>query len=200
MRTGSQPPRKAYLGPVSHLHPLRSTTYAQLRTIRHKPLWPLAQAATTNVSIFIRSLTNVVVGLGAMFYTSWRLTLLTLSVTPVVTFFVMIFGRKIRALSKATSAAAAEAASVAGDSLGAIRVVKAFGREEAEGEHFKTAVAKTLALGITYAKANGIFSAVSLGVMISVMVWRPARKADHAKLPQINRSALFSPLQLPPLF
>lgn len=129
----------------------------------------LKEAATTSVSIFLRSLANVVVGLGAMFYTSWRLTLLTLSVTPMATFSIMAFGKKIRALSKATSAAAAEAASVAGDSLGAIRVVKSFGREAAEAEHFQAAVGKTLALGIAYAQANGVFSAGSLGVMISVM-------------------------------
>lgn len=159
----------------------------------------LKDACTTSVSIFLRSSANVLVGLLAMFITSWRLTLLTLSVTPVATIAVMSFGRKIRALSKATSAAAAEAASVAGDSLGAIRVVKAFGREAAEGaqptrplgmasvlcrrmprsdvlrspapsgEHFGEAVGKTLALGITYARANGAFSAGSLGVMVSVM-------------------------------
>lgn len=104
-----------------------------------------------------------------MFFTSWRLTLLTLSVTPAASLAVMAFGRKIRTLSKATSAAAAEAASVAGDSLGAIRVVKAFGRESAEAEHFQAAVGKTLALGITYARANGAFSGGALATMVSVI-------------------------------
>jgi ABC-type multidrug transport system fused ATPase/permease subunit len=129
----------------------------------------LKDAATTNVSILLRSVANVTVALAMMLATSWRLTLLALGITPAVALCVAHFGRALRQLAKDTRAAAAEASSVAGDTLGAIRAVKAFAREAAEAAHFDAAVDKTLALGIATAARGSVFMSLSTSVMISVV-------------------------------
>ncbi len=129
----------------------------------------LKDAATTNVSILLRSSANVVVALAMMLATSWRLTLLTLGVTPAVALAVSHFGRALRKLSKETRAAAAEASSVAGDALGAIRTIKAFARESAETRHFDAAVDATLRLGLTTAARGSVFISGSTTVLIAVI-------------------------------
>ena len=129
----------------------------------------LKDAATTNVSILLRSSANVVVALAMMLATSWRLTLLALVVTPAVGLAVAHFGRSLRQLSKDTRTAAADASSVAGDTLGAIRTIKAFARERAEAAHYDTAVQKTLDLGITTALRGATFMSFATAVMVAVI-------------------------------
>ncbi|GMN73968.1 hypothetical protein TIFTF001_054937 [Ficus carica] len=70
-------------------------------------------AATTNLSEALRNITTAFIGIGFMFSSSWRLTLLALVVVPVVSVAVKKFGRYLRALSHKTQAAAAVAASIA---------------------------------------------------------------------------------------
>jgi len=129
----------------------------------------LRDAATTNVSIMLRSCANALIGVGMMLWTSWRLTLLALGVTPAVALFVAHFGRALRQLSKQTREAAAEASSLAGDTLGAIRTVKAFARELAEAKFFEASVQKTLKLGVTTAARGALFMACATSLMVTVV-------------------------------
>jgi ABC-type multidrug transport system fused ATPase/permease subunit len=129
----------------------------------------LKDAATTNVSILLRSCSNVVVALVMMFATSWRLTLLSLGITPAVALGVAHFGRALRTLSKDARAAVADSSSTAGDTLGAIRTVKACARERAEAAHFDAAVDRSLALGLAMAARGAVFMALASSVMVAVV-------------------------------
>jgi ABC-type multidrug transport system fused ATPase/permease subunit len=129
----------------------------------------LKDAATTNVSILLRSCSNVVVALIMMFATSWRLTLLSLGITPAVALGVAHFGRALRTLSKDARAAVADSSSTAGDTLGAIRTVKACARERAEAAHFDAAVDRSLALGLAMAARGAVFLALASSVMVAVV-------------------------------
>jgi len=134
----------------------------------------LKDAATTNVSILLRSVANVTVALGAMFATSWQLTLLALLVTPAVAALVIFFGRGLRQLSKDTRNAAAEASSLAGDALGAIRALKSYAKETAESVSFDRAVNRTMELGIKTAVRGSIFQTVVTALVvgeISLVLW-----------------------------
>jgi ATP-binding cassette subfamily B (MDR/TAP) protein 10 len=129
----------------------------------------LKDAATTNLSMLLRAAANVIVALVMMLATSWRLTLLALCVTPAVALSVAHFGRALRQLAKDTRAAAAEASAVAGDSMGAIRTIKAFAREGGETKHFEAAVQKTLDLGIETAARGSVFMSFATTVMVAVI-------------------------------
>lgn len=129
----------------------------------------LKDAGTTNVSILLRSFTDLVVALALMLATSWRLTLMALSVTPLTVLVVGNLGRKLRRLSKEARAAAADASSSAADCIGAMRTVKAFAREQAEARHFDASVDRTLALGLTSAMAGSLFMAFAITVMGCVL-------------------------------
>ncbi|KAL8141883.1 hypothetical protein V2J09_014915 [Rumex salicifolius] len=134
----------------------------------------IKNAATTNLSEALRNLSTAVIGLGFMFTTSWKLTLLALAVVPLISVAVRKFGRYVRELSHKTQAAAAAASSIAEESFGAIRTVRSFAQEEYEIERYSEQVHETLNLGLKQAKVVGLFSgglnaASTLSVIIVVI-------------------------------
>ncbi|RZC89847.1 hypothetical protein C5167_035843 [Papaver somniferum] len=118
----------------------------------------IKNAATTNLSEALRNVSTACIGLGFMFTTSWKLTLLALVVVPVISVAVRQFGRYLRELSHKTQAAAAVAASIAEESFGAIRTVRSFAQEDYEISCYSKKVDETLQLGLSQAKVVGLFS------------------------------------------
>ncbi|XP_071731009.1 ABC transporter B family member 27-like isoform X2 [Rutidosis leptorrhynchoides] len=118
----------------------------------------IKNAATTNLSEALRNVTTAFIGLGFMFSSSWKLTLLALVVVPIISVAVRYFGRYLRELSHATQAAAAVAASIAEESFGAIRTVRSFAQESYAISNYSEKVDETLNLGLRQAKLTGIFS------------------------------------------
>ncbi|RWR73848.1 ABC transporter B family member 25 [Cinnamomum micranthum f. kanehirae] len=134
----------------------------------------IKNAATTNLSEALRNLTTAFIGLGFMFATSWKLTLLALVVVPAISVAVRKFGRYLRELSHKTQAAAAVAASIAEESFGAIRTVRSFAQEDHEISRYSEKVDETLKLGLKQAKVVGLFSgglnaASTLSVVVVVI-------------------------------
>ncbi|XP_030521402.1 ABC transporter B family member 25-like [Rhodamnia argentea] len=117
----------------------------------------IKNAATTNLSEALKNLSTAFIGLGFMFATSWKLTLLALAVVPAISVAVRKFGRFLRELSHKTQAAAAVASSIAEESFGAIRTVRSFAQEGYEVSRYSEKVDETLKLGIKQARVVGIF-------------------------------------------
>ncbi|KAK4773363.1 hypothetical protein SAY87_028382 [Trapa incisa] len=135
----------------------------------------IKNAATTNLSEALRNLSTAFIGLGFMFATSWKLTLLALAVVPAISVAVRKFGRFLRELSHKTQAAAAIAASIAEESFGAIRTVRSFAQEVYEISRYSEKVDETLNLGLKQARVVGIFfgslNAASTLSVIAVVIY-----------------------------
>ncbi|MFO7845437.1 MAG: ABC transporter ATP-binding protein [Balneolaceae bacterium] len=71
---------------------------------------------------------------------NWRLSLVIFVTVPLITIATRYFGQKIRRLSKDIQDELAESTAVAEDALGAVRLVKAFVREDYEVNRYSTAV------------------------------------------------------------
>uniref|UniRef100_A0A1J3DCP9 ABC transporter B family member 27 n=1 Tax=Noccaea caerulescens TaxID=107243 RepID=A0A1J3DCP9_NOCCA len=117
----------------------------------------IKNAATTNLSEALRNVTTAFIGVGFMFTSSWKLTLLALVVVPVISVAVKQFGRYLRELSHKTQAAAALAASIAEESFGAIRTVRSFAKESYMVSQYSKKVDETLKLGLKQAVLTGLF-------------------------------------------
>ncbi|KAG7548498.1 ABC transporter type 1 transmembrane domain [Arabidopsis suecica] len=117
----------------------------------------IKNAATTNLSEALRNVTTALIGVGFMFTSSWKLTLLALVVVPVISVAVKQFGRYLRDLSHTTQAAAAVAASIAEESFGAIRTVRSFAKESYMVSQYSKKVDETLKLGLKQAVLVGLF-------------------------------------------
>ncbi|KAM3260347.1 hypothetical protein ACQJBY_051544 [Aegilops geniculata] len=99
---------------------------------------------------------------------------LALVIVPVISIAVRKFGRFLRELSHQTQAAAAVASSIAEESFGAIRTVRAFAQEPHEISRYGGKVNETLKLGLKQAKVVGLFSgglnaASTLSVVVVVI-------------------------------
>lgn len=117
----------------------------------------IKNAATTNLSEALRNVTTAFIGVGFMFTSSWKLTLLALVVVPLISIAVKQFGRYLRELSHKTQAAAAVAASIAEESFGAIRTVRSFAKEGYMVSQYSKKVDETLKLGLKQAVLVGLF-------------------------------------------
>lgn len=89
----------------------------------------LQNALSVNISMLIRSLFQTIGGLILLFVTSTKLTLFILIIIPPIALLVAVFGKKVKAISKATQDALAVSSSVAEESISGIRTVKAFAQE-----------------------------------------------------------------------
>ena len=134
----------------------------------------LKNVATQNLSMFLRGAATAIIGLVFMFTTSYRLTLVVMCAFPPLIAGAMWQGRRLRLLSKETQTALAQATAVAEDSIGAVRTVRAFAREDDEAGHFSASVNKALDVEMRYgfsgATFNGALMAAST-VTLGVTFW-----------------------------
>ena len=82
---------------------------------------------------------------GLMVVLNWRLSLVIFLTVPLVTVATRYFGKKIRALSKNVQDKLADTTAIAEESLGAIRVVKSFTREDYEINRYNQATEELFA-------------------------------------------------------
>jgi ATP-binding cassette subfamily B protein len=120
----------------------------------------LQMAVTANISMLLRYTLTVLGGIAILFYTSWRLTLVMLSIVPVVVIGAVIYGRMLRALAKQVQDALARATEVAEETLSGIRTVRAFAREEQEIGRYSGAVEASLSLARKRSQLGAIFAGV----------------------------------------
>ena len=83
------------------------------------------------LGVFVNLITLVGM-IGVMFYLNWKFTLVALSVAPALFVVVMVYTRRIKKATRAVRRKEGEIASEVEETLSAIRVVKAFAREDYE--------------------------------------------------------------------
>ncbi|MFQ5495982.1 MAG: ABC transporter transmembrane domain-containing protein, partial [Phycisphaerae bacterium] len=94
----------------------------------------------TSVSIALRNALLLVGGLVLLVVTSARLTGLVILVVPLVIVPILVFGRKVRRLSRASQDRIADVGAYVDESLGAIRTVQAFCHEAIDRQRFRDRV------------------------------------------------------------
>jgi ATP-binding cassette subfamily B protein len=108
-----------------------------------------------------------------------------LSVVPVVAIGAVVFGRTVRSLSKRTQDALAAASSVAEETVGNIRTVRSFAREEQEVRRYGARVDEAFALGRKQAATYGAFQgfgAFAAGTAVSVVLWYGGTLVIHGAM------------------
>jgi subfamily B ATP-binding cassette protein MsbA len=85
--------------------------------------------------IFQQGLTFVAL-IGVAFYQNWKMATVVLVVLPMSGYVLIRFGKRIRKLSKKGQESIGSMASVLKEAFSGIKVVKAYGQEEKEGQRF----------------------------------------------------------------
>jgi subfamily B ATP-binding cassette protein MsbA len=105
--------------------------------------------------------TFTVVGLtGVIFYREWRLALMSLIIFPPAVYAVVRFGKRLRRLSRENQQAMARINSLLQEDFAGQRIIKAFGREEFEGERFARANRNLLRLRLKLLITRGLSTPV----------------------------------------
>ncbi len=92
---------------------------------------------TVAVTGAVRDLFSILGLIVVVFYQDWKLALISSTVGPLVLWALRYSGSRMRKASRQIQAKNAEMVSHLAESLGGIRVVKAFGAEEAEAGRFR---------------------------------------------------------------
>ncbi|WP_051313109.1 ABC transporter ATP-binding protein [Sporocytophaga myxococcoides] len=122
----------------------------------------------------LRGLVVLIIGIGLIFYLSWKLTLVMLSVVPVIVVVAVVFSRRIRKESKEAQDQLADSGVIVQETLQGIANVKAFSNEAYELKRYSNSVEKVVKLAIKSAQLRGVFISVmifSVFAAIVMVVW-----------------------------
>jgi len=118
----------------------------------------IQDAVSVKLSVFIRYGFQVAVGVILMALLSWHLTIAILFSLPVLIIFSIFLGKKLKFFSKRQQSAIGLATNIADESLGGVKVVKAFGSEESEKGRFSAAIESVLFFGLKRNEISAFFS------------------------------------------
>ncbi len=117
----------------------------------------LQNTVTANVSMFLRYAVTAVGGVALLFFTSFQLTLVMLTVIPPVAIGAVLYGRRVRAISRQVQDALAASGEVAEEDLSGIRTVRSFAAERHEVERYSVAVERSFTLARDRTLQSSIF-------------------------------------------
>lgn len=139
------------------------------------------QVVGSTVSIALRNLLMGIGGVAYLFWLSPKIAAYLIIGIPVAVLPIVWLGRRVRQLSRNSQDRVADVGSIASETLGAMRIVQAFGQERREGERFQGAVTRTFEAGKRRFGLRAIMTALVIGLLfsaITLIVW--AAVADVA--------------------
>ena len=119
----------------------------------------LQGVVATSAPIGLRQSLTLIGGLAMLFYTSARLTGLVLLAVPIVVGSIIVFGRRVRGLSRSTRDRVADIGAYVTEMLSAISTVQAFGREPTARREFARSADRTFAVSMRSARARALLTA-----------------------------------------
>ncbi|WP_448519952.1 ABC transporter ATP-binding protein [Rhodoflexus sp.] len=106
---------------------------------------------------FFRQFCVLIIGLGVLFWHTPKLTLFMLGVIPVLVISGLLFGKRIRKMSKQTQDELAKANVIVEETLQSISMVKAYTNEAYEVNRYHSSLQKVIATALHAARYRGAF-------------------------------------------
>jgi ATP-binding cassette subfamily B protein len=140
----------------------------------------LVQAISgVNLSIVLRSVLGLIGSLLLLATTNAKLTGIILVLIPIVVMPLIIFGRRVRGLSRASQDRIAETSGLAGETLNAIQTVQAFTLETLQSDRYRDAVEASFATAISRTRVRAALTAFGITLVfsgITFVLWLGARQ------------------------
>ena len=133
----------------------------------------LVQAiAGVNLSIILRSSLSLIGALVMLGLTSPRLMGIMLVLIPVVVVPLIVIGRRVRALSRASQDRIADTSGLAGETLNAIQTVQAFTLEELQSQRYGRAVEDSFAAAVRRTRVRAALTAIGIMLVFAGITYR----------------------------
>ena len=117
----------------------------------------IQDAVSSVLAEILRGFLTLLIGLGLIFYISPRLTLLMLSVVPVIIVIAVFFSKKIRKVSKETQDRLADSNTIVQETLQGITNVKAFSNEWYEMGRYSRSLQQVVRMAVRNGRNRGLF-------------------------------------------
>jgi ATP-binding cassette subfamily B protein len=139
----------------------------------------------TTVSIALRNTATGIGGMVYLFVLSPKLAGMLLLGIPLVVLPITIFGRRIRAHSRTSQDRIADVGALVTETLGAMKIVQAFGQESREAARFGAAVDATFAAAKRRIALRAAMTAIMIGLVfgsIVLVVWEGVADVTAGRL------------------
>ncbi|EFC39126.1 abc transporter AbcB1 [Naegleria gruberi] len=120
---------------------------------------------TTRISTFVTSIAQFAIGFSLSMSSSWKLTLVMISTTPIMIFGVFVLGGIIRKLTTMINKSNDHSAAMFTEVLSSMRTVRGMAGEEKEREKYGRDLKKKFLAGVGKAIAQGSTFGVMIGVL-----------------------------------
>ncbi|HEU4589759.1 MAG TPA: ABC transporter transmembrane domain-containing protein [Steroidobacteraceae bacterium] len=130
------------------------------------------------LSILLRSSVSFVGSLVLLLLTSFKLALIIFALIPTVLLPMMLFGRRVRRLSRDSQDRVADTSGLAGETLNAIQTVQAFTLEELHGRRYDDMVEKSFDTAVRRTRVRAWLIAAAIMTTFSavtLVLWLGAR-------------------------
>ncbi|MFM7274839.1 MAG: ABC transporter transmembrane domain-containing protein, partial [Gammaproteobacteria bacterium] len=128
----------------------------------------------SSVSIALRNLLILFGGVVLLFVSNPRLTGIVLLSVPAVLVPIVVFGRRVRALSRSSQDRLADAGAYLGEALGNIKTVQAFNHEDEDRRRFASHVEETFRVSVRRITQRAWLTVVAIVLVlgaIGAMIW-----------------------------
>ncbi len=130
------------------------------------------------LSILLRNTVGFVGSLALLLFTSLKLALIILALIPTVLVPMLLFGRRVRKLSRESQDRVADTSGLAGETLNAIQTVQAYTLESLHGERYDSAVRDSFETAIRRMRVRAWMLGAAVVCMFSsvtLVLWLGAR-------------------------
>jgi ATP-binding cassette subfamily B protein len=125
----------------------------------------------TSISLALRNTLLFVGGLAMLFVTSAKLTSIILGLLVLVVVPIVLFGRRVRKLSRDSQDRIADASAMAGEILNAMPTVQAFTHENIEAQRFGTSVEGAFATAMRRIRARAVLTMLAIALVFGAIVF-----------------------------
>ena len=145
----------------------------------------IEQVVGSSVSIVLRNSFTAVGGLAYLFAISPKLAGLLVLGIPLIIAPIALLGRRVRSFSRASQDRIADVGAIVSETLGAMRIVQAFGQEGREAARFAAAVEATFGAARRRILLRAIMTAIVIGLVfgsITLVLWEGASDVTAGRL------------------
>ncbi len=125
----------------------------------------------TSISMALRNTLLFIGGLIMLFFTSAKLSAIIIVLLAAVVFPIVIFGRRVRKLSRDSQDRIADASAMAGEILNAMPTVQAFTHEKIESSRFGTSVEGAFQTAMRRIRARSLLTVIAILLVFGAIVF-----------------------------
>ncbi len=134
----------------------------------------LQSVVGSSLSVFLRSALMVIGGIILLFITNPKLTSIVVLTLPLVIVPILVFGRRVRRLSRETQDRVADVGSYVAEALRQIKTVQAYNHQEHDKAHFSRTVEKAFGTARKYILQRSWLITVVISLVlgaVGVILW-----------------------------